>query len=112
MHFTDHERCIIAILTTPGRNGAPSRPSILRAALPEPPAAGSAVKTAPSSLPNLVNRCTAPTAPASQGPQSLTSLLTVAQLRAVPATAVEVGPPALANTRRSSLRGYPSGVCK
>jgi hypothetical protein len=29
----------------------------------------------------------------SQGPQSSTSLLTVAQLRAVPATAAEVGPP-------------------
>ena len=51
-------------------------------------------------------------APTSQGPQSLTSLLTVAQLRAVPATAAEVGPPALASTRRSSLRGYPSGVCR
>lgn len=51
-------------------------------------------------------------APASQGPQSLTSLLTVAQLRAVPATAAEVGPSALASARRSSLRGYPSGVCR
>jgi hypothetical protein len=51
-------------------------------------------------------------APARQGPQSLASLLTVAQLRAVPATAAEVGPPALASTRRSSLRGYPSGVCR
>ncbi len=51
-------------------------------------------------------------APAGQGPQSSASLLTVAQLRAVPATGAEVGPPARASTRRSSLRGYPSGVCR
>ena len=49
-------------------------------------------------------------APASQGPQSSASLLTVAQLRAVPATGAEVGPPALASTRRSSLRGIRPGV--
>ena len=49
---------------------------------------------------------------ASQGPQSSTSLLTVAQLRAVPPTGAEVGPPFLASTRRNSLRGYPSGVCR
>ncbi len=53
-------------------------------------------------------------APAAQGhgPHRSSSLLTVAQLRAVPATRAEVGPLALASTRRSSLRGYPSGVCK
>ena len=47
-----------------------------------------------------------------QRPHSSSSLVTVAQLRAVPPTRAEVGPPALASTRRSSLGGYPSGVCK
>jgi hypothetical protein len=51
-------------------------------------------------------------APARQDPHNSTSLLTVAQLRAVPPTRAEVGPPALASTRRSSLPGYPSGVCR
>src|SRR5215471_7519700 len=46
----------------------------------------------------------------SYGPHSSSSLLTVAQLRAVPAARAEVGPPALASARRNSLRGYPSGV--
>jgi hypothetical protein len=51
-------------------------------------------------------------AEANQGRQSSASLLTVAQLRAVPATAEEVGPPTLASMRRNSLGGYPSGVCR
>src|SRR5215469_297653 len=53
-----------------------------------------------------------PKSPAGQVPQRSASLLTVAQLRAVPASRADVGPPALANTRRSSLGGYPSGVCR
>jgi hypothetical protein len=52
-----------------------------------------------------------PLSPAA-GPHSWSSLLTVAQLRAVPASRADVGPPALASMRRSSLRGYPSGVCR
>ena len=46
------------------------------------------------------------------GYMSPTRLVTVAQLRAVPASAAEVGPPDLASARRSSLGGYPSGVCR
>ena len=42
---------------------------------------------------------------AAEGRQSSASLVTVAQLRAVPATAAEVGPPARASMRRSSLGG-------
>jgi hypothetical protein len=76
------------------------------------PGLGVWLRPRPGPARDLAAQLVTPRAAARQDPHSSTSLLTVAQLRAVPATAAEVGPPTLARIRRRSLRGYPSGVCR